>query len=40
MHAIHYRYLRTADAWTEVRRISGLISFEPDKVEVARARQP
>jgi uncharacterized protein (DUF427 family) len=22
------------DAWTEVRRISGLISFEPDKVEV------
>jgi hypothetical protein len=23
-----------ADAWTEVRRISGMISFEPDKVEV------
>ena len=22
------------DAWTEVRRISGLVSFEPDKVEV------
>ena len=22
------------DAWTEVRRISGLISFEPDKIEV------
>ncbi|WP_406053251.1 DUF427 domain-containing protein [Kribbella sp. NBC_00889] len=22
------------DAWTEVRRISGMISFEPDKVEV------
>ena len=22
------------DAWTEVRRVSGLISFEPDKVEV------
>jgi uncharacterized protein (DUF427 family) len=22
------------DAWTEVRRISGLISFEPDQVEV------
>lgn len=22
------------DAWTEVQRISGLISFEPDKVEV------
>ena len=22
------------DAWTEVGRISGLISFEPDKVEV------
>ena len=22
------------DAWTEVRRISGLISFEPDKVAV------
>jgi uncharacterized protein (DUF427 family) len=22
------------DAWTEVRRISGLLSFEPDKVEV------
>jgi hypothetical protein len=24
-----------ADAWTEVGRISGLISFEPDKVEVS-----
>ncbi|MFC5262245.1 DUF427 domain-containing protein [Kribbella qitaiheensis] len=23
-----------ADAWTEVRRISGMVSFEPDKVEV------
>ncbi|MGH3764197.1 MAG: hypothetical protein ACRDS0_13450 [Pseudonocardiaceae bacterium] len=23
-----------ADAWPEVRRISGLVSFEPDKVEV------
>jgi uncharacterized protein (DUF427 family) len=23
------------DAWTEVRRISGLISFEPDKIEVS-----
>ena len=23
------------DAWTEVRRVSGLISFEPDKVEVS-----
>ncbi len=22
------------DAWTEVRRISGMVSFEPDKVEV------
>ena len=22
------------DAWTEVRRVSGLVSFEPDKVEV------
>jgi uncharacterized protein (DUF427 family) len=22
------------DAWTEVRRISGLVSFEPDKIEV------
>jgi uncharacterized protein (DUF427 family) len=22
------------DAWTEVRRVSGLISFEPDKIEV------
>ena len=22
------------DAWTEVRRVSGLISFEPNKVEV------
>jgi hypothetical protein len=22
------------DAWTEARRISGLISFEPDRVEV------
>ena len=22
------------DAWTEVRRISGLVSFEPDQVEV------
>jgi len=22
------------DAWPEVRRISGLISFEPDKIEV------
>ena len=24
------------DAWTEVRRISGMVSFEPDKVEVHR----
>lgn len=23
------------DAWTEVRRVSGLVSFEPDKVEVS-----
>ena len=23
------------DAWTEVRRVSGLISFEPDKIEVS-----
>lgn len=22
------------NAWTEVRRISGLVSFEPDKIEV------
>jgi uncharacterized protein (DUF427 family) len=22
------------DAWTDVRRVSGLVSFEPDKVEV------
>jgi uncharacterized protein (DUF427 family) len=23
------------DAWTEVRRVSGLVSFEPDKIEVS-----
>ena len=28
------------DAWTGVRRISGLISFEPDQVEVRARRRP
>ena len=32
---VHQAAWSYEDAWTEVRRISGLISFEPDKVEVS-----
>lgn len=30
-HRVAWSY---EDAWTEVRRVSGLVSFEPDEIEV------